>query len=346
MEHTPFFSVCIPVYNAEAYLVPCIESVLAQTEQSFEILLGDAGSRDGSAAICDAYASRYPNIRVLHKKNEGPMLARHAAAGMARGNFLTFLDSDDLFVPHTLRRLQAVWETTAADLILFDLEQFFPDGRKQPFTEAYRDGTVFEGSGKQAFLQAFVTENRLNSMCRKCIRRELYDAQADLSAYAGVIQGEDKLASLHCLDRARRIVYCKECLYLYRMNPQSTSHNLTLKNYRDIQLVQEVVTAYIRRWQLPKEAEEQQWLRRLHVGYVVAVSLAGRVRQGKTSRQELQQALAHIAADPVFFRGWEMFRSRVGLRKRLVCGLIRKQAGGRLCLLCNGLDLAQRLFRL
>ncbi len=343
-DFKPLFSVCIPVYNGQLYLAACIESVLSQREQSFEILLVDDGSQDTSGQICDAYAQRYPNIRVLHKKNEGPMLARHDAVGMAQGRFLTFLDADDLYLPHTLQRLRTALEETGADMILFDLELLHPQGTKTQLTESYANGTVFEGAGKQRLFQDFIMKSGMNSMCRKCIRRELYDAQADLRAYVGVIQGEDKLSSLHCLDQAQRIVYIRESLYQYRMNHQSTSNNFTLKNYRDIQRVHDQVAVYIQRWQLPREAVEKQQQRSVRSGCLCVRSLAGRIWQKKATRQELREAMAYISADPSFQRGWRESRRGLDRGDRLVSWLILRRADGILCLLSWSMTIRKTLF--
>ncbi len=340
-----FFSVCIPVYNTEKFLPACIDSVLAQTEKSYEILLVDDGSRDGSGAICDGYARKHPNIRVLHKKNEGLVLARYDAVRLARGSFLTFLDSDDLYVPQTLQHLRQTLEATDADMVLFDLERFYPDGRTACLTESYADGTLFEGAGRQQLLQDFIMGNRLNSMCRKCIRRELYDARQELQDFAGVVQGEDKLASLSCMDGAKRTVYRKESLYRYRMNAQSATHTLNLKGYQDIQRIHSLVEAYIARWQLPREATWMQQLRRLRGGSIRILSLAEQRRQGSITGQTLKEAVDYVANDPVFVQCWQDCRCRLGFLDRLVCGLILRRADGVLCQLSGLVTLIRKLRR-
>lgn len=88
-------SVIIPVYNVEAYLRQCIDSVLAQTFRDFELLLIDDGSTDGSGAICDSYAAIDPRVRVFHKENGGVSSARNRGIDNAKGEWITFVDSDD-----------------------------------------------------------------------------------------------------------------------------------------------------------------------------------------------------------------------------------------------------------
>ena len=95
----PSVSVIIPVYNVEAYVERCIESVAAQTCADFEALLVDDGSPDGSGAILERWARRDPRFRVLHKENGGLSSARNAGMDAARGDYLLFVDADDWIDP-------------------------------------------------------------------------------------------------------------------------------------------------------------------------------------------------------------------------------------------------------
>lgn len=88
-------SVIVPVYNVEALLPRCIDSILDQTYKNLEVLLVDDGSRDGSGRICDEYARRDDRIRVFHKENGGQSSARNLALDAATGDYVTFVDSDD-----------------------------------------------------------------------------------------------------------------------------------------------------------------------------------------------------------------------------------------------------------
>ena len=111
-------SVIMPVYQAEKYLETSIESVLNQTLRDLELLLVDDGSTDRSPAICDAYAQKDPRVRVIHKKNSGVAGARNAGLDAACGEWIMWLDSDDILHPaiaETLlslaaeKQLSAVW---------------------------------------------------------------------------------------------------------------------------------------------------------------------------------------------------------------------------------------------
>ncbi len=92
-------SIIVPVYKVEKYLRRCIDSILAQTFEDFELLLVDDGSPDNCPAICDEYAQKDERIRVVHKKNGGVSSARNAGMTVARGKYFLFCDSDDYVSP-------------------------------------------------------------------------------------------------------------------------------------------------------------------------------------------------------------------------------------------------------
>lgn len=96
------FSIIIPVYNVNQYLVDCIESILNQNFKDYEILLIDDGSSDGSEKICDTYSKKFENIKVVHKKNEGPAIARNIGLEKSEGKYIIYLDSDDMLVEDCL----------------------------------------------------------------------------------------------------------------------------------------------------------------------------------------------------------------------------------------------------
>ena len=98
-------SIIVPVYKVEQYLSKCIESILAQTFQNWELLLIDDGSPDNSGKICDEYALKDSRIRVFHKENGGVSSARNLGIDNARGEWITFIDSDDYIQPGFLEGL-------------------------------------------------------------------------------------------------------------------------------------------------------------------------------------------------------------------------------------------------
>ena len=105
MTPAPSISVIIPVYNCEEYLETCVDSIQNQTFTDFEIILVDDGSPDNSGKICDILAEKYNNIIALHQENQGQAAARNNGVKIAHGEWLHFVDSDDLIHPQMLQSL-------------------------------------------------------------------------------------------------------------------------------------------------------------------------------------------------------------------------------------------------
>lgn len=105
MQTSELISVVIPVYNTAAYLTKCVQSVLQQTYQQFEIILVDDGSTDDSPQLCDALAQQDSRIQVVHQRNGGLSSARNTGVGKASGASVTFIDSDDWVLPSLLKTL-------------------------------------------------------------------------------------------------------------------------------------------------------------------------------------------------------------------------------------------------
>lgn len=121
---TPFVSVIIPVYNAEKYLRECLDSVVNQTLRDIEIICVDDGSTDSSPAVLAEYASRDSRVRVLTQENRYAGAARNAGMKIARGDYLSFLDADDVFDPDMLRKMFLDADARDADVVICRADRF------------------------------------------------------------------------------------------------------------------------------------------------------------------------------------------------------------------------------
>lgn len=114
----PKISVIVPVYKVEDFLHRCVQSILSQTHKDLEVILVDDGSPDGCPAICDAYAEKDPRVKVIHKQNGGLSDARNAGLDIATGEYIGFVDSDDLIEPDMYAVLLAALEQQGADMAI------------------------------------------------------------------------------------------------------------------------------------------------------------------------------------------------------------------------------------
>ncbi len=167
----PFFSVIIPIYKAEAYLRECIDSVLCQTFQDFELILVDDGSPDGCPAICEEYADLDTHVRVIHKKNGGVAAARNDGLEASNGEVILFLDSDDYWnKENMLAMIYEMYQTEPGiDVVYFKDQHLLPDGSviDRPFPTDWN----FNGLSPVEQLEKMVsTDTFLGSPCMKAIR--------------------------------------------------------------------------------------------------------------------------------------------------------------------------------
>lgn len=129
----PKISIIIPVYNAEKYLRECLDSVLAQTFQDFEVLLINDGSTDNSGQICDEYAEKDKRIKVFHKENGGVSAARNLGIENAKGEWITFVDSDDFIGENFLWDLHACLDANS-DFVITNCSLIYESGNVRYWT--------------------------------------------------------------------------------------------------------------------------------------------------------------------------------------------------------------------
>lgn len=118
------FSFIIPVHNAEIYLEKCIQSICVQSYLDYEIILVENASTDRSGEICDAYAKKYPQIKVIHQKEKGVSMARNTGVKVAQGEYFLFVDSDDVWTGDNLGQLAKKCKNYP-DIVAFEYQNFY-----------------------------------------------------------------------------------------------------------------------------------------------------------------------------------------------------------------------------
>lgn len=220
------FSIVVPIYETEAYLPKCIESILAQTYQNFELILVDDGSTDSSPMICDHYAQKDSRIHVIHKENGGSSSARNAGIHSVSGKYVMFVDSDDYW--NDENALQSVAQMIAqynCDLLCTNICKAYENTSR---TKKYFSPTETLIGAKQVLLY----ERYVSSPCSKVICASLF-RDNDLNFTEGV-GSEDIDWSLRLALKAKHIVYVDLAFYSYVQRADSTSHNMTAKKIDDL----------------------------------------------------------------------------------------------------------------
>lgn len=243
-----FVSFLVPVYNVEKYLEKCVDSLLLQTGCDFEIVLLDDGSTDSSGSICDRYAARHPNIRVIHKGNEGLLMTRRRGFSEARGDWFICVDSDDYVAPTLLERVVAMIEKTGADMVMYNFEYFNAQGVHTPSRLKLNDGEIFEGDGKQRIYEKRLLSVDVNSLCIRAINRVLLDFTSDYSSCGIRNMCEDALQILPLYTNAQRIACIDAPLYYYRKGDDSITARTTMDSWRSSQRLFDYTEPYLKIW--------------------------------------------------------------------------------------------------
>ena len=215
-------SVIIPCYNAERYLGECLDSLLAQSETDFEVILVDDGSRDGTLAIARDYASRDARVTALHQENAGVCAARNLGLDCAQGEWVTFVDADDLLVPDAFSSMLAAADDSA-DMVVCAHETFDEAGHTQVFQPETRWFALgAERKRRAVALRLIEGDSVLNIMCNKLHRRALIEREG-LRLVPGLTLAEDALFNLEAALCGREIRYVNRVTYRYRTHAASAT---------------------------------------------------------------------------------------------------------------------------
>lgn len=225
-ESSVQLSIIIPVYNVEPYLARCLDSILQQDFTDWEIIAVDDGSSDGSGRILDEYAARDSRIRAIHKANGGVSSARNAGLDAARGEYLGFVDGDDLIAPDMYARLTAEAYEGNFDLVQCDYHDYFEDGSSRPH-HAPREPRSW--NSREEIMLACLNSEIIHSVCTKLIRRS---AVGSLRFDETLAIAEDALFVSEICSRIRSARRIDPALYFYFQRSSSVMHEkLTEKQF-------------------------------------------------------------------------------------------------------------------
>lgn len=202
-------SVIIPVYNAEKYLDNCIQSILSQTYHTYEIVLVNDGSIDGSSKIIEKYAERYPYIKAIHTENKGPAAARKKGVACAAGEYVMFVDADDWLDKKVLEFTVRVAQDTDADIVCLGHREVDENGQTK--TVSSQEFDSLEMTKRTQMMHHLHGTRFIDSgPWAKLIRRSLF---VDIDFCENVTIGEDYFMVLQLLEKAGKVVLCKEAMY-------------------------------------------------------------------------------------------------------------------------------------
>lgn len=217
-------TIVVPVYKVEAYLNRCVDSILAQTFTDFELILVDDGSPDNCGKMCDEYAEKDSRISVIHQKNGGLSAARNSGIDIARGEWITFIDSDDWIHPDYLRVLLEAAKKYGADVAVGRYESV-RDG------DEVDNGTIDPDVGLEN-VEDFWVNNRTNATVAwgKLYKRSFFD---ELRYPVGKYH-EDEYVTHKILFACEKLAVVDAPIYRYFYNDSSISRMNYLRRLPDI----------------------------------------------------------------------------------------------------------------
>jgi glycosyltransferase involved in cell wall biosynthesis len=231
-------SIVVPVFNAANFLDACIVSVLGQTMPAWELILVDDGSTDSSVRVCERYARQDARIRLLSQPNSGPSAARNTGVRAASGEFVTFLDADDLLFRDALENLLAAADVHAADMVLGNFSKqegetppvaqavvFVPGS--EPFHGQYK---LLSGMELLNYVRHFLRQpsNHLVSYCWARLYRRSVILHHHLQANEDMRLFEDFAFNLDFMGKTGKLVFVNQPVYVYILRSQHVSASMAI----------------------------------------------------------------------------------------------------------------------
>ena len=314
----PVVSIIVPVYNVKDYLPHCVDSILAQTLQDWELLLVDDGSTDGSGEICDTYARRDERIYVIHQENAGVSMARNKGMSIAKGIYIGFVDADDWIEPEMFQTMWHTAECQHCSIVMCDAVTVYSDGRTEADTivQLPQSGILSKGNLTPALLREMA-----GSVCRCLYKTDLLRA-FEIVFPQGIKFSEDRVFNILCFGYTERIAYRKAVFYNRYFNVESTVHRFHEDYFEACLAAAERIREAIKMAWDNKEVYQRAYSNQLVVGAAAAICnyyyktspLTSTERRAATKRvcenKELRAAI--LSSDELGMRAKLMLHRCVG----------------------------------
>ena len=224
-----FFSIIIPVYNAERSLEKCLNSLCGQTFNDFEVVLVDDGSEDESFAICKSFSQRDLRFKPVHQKNRGPSAARNAGMRLAEGQYFCFVDSDDYVSPDYLDQLYRSIKTSDADVVFMG---YYSVNHRGDIKDSFLPPTGLSGN---ALLAALSEGDLFGYTWIKCFSKKALEG---VSFPENMSLFEDEVFTCAVLEKTERVSVLPQPLYCY---VNSGEEMLTKRTHEDFCTLSDMV---------------------------------------------------------------------------------------------------------
>lgn len=243
------FSIIVPIYNVSKYLRECIESVINQTYQNYELILVNDGSKDNSLEICNEYAYKFNKITIINKENGGLTSARKAGCEIARGDYVICLDGDDFLNLDYLEICSNLIDEFKPDCLCFGYNTYkdgsiisyqFNDVEPGFYSDTNDLNTIRNKLIYDFSKSGFNNGSTLYSIWSKAVKRELYSI-CQMKIDNSVSYGEDLLLTTMIINNANSIYYSEYISYNYRLLNSSMSHKYNSSIINKLNLIKQIL---------------------------------------------------------------------------------------------------------
>lgn len=256
-------SIIVPIYNAERYLSSCIESIINQTYRNIELVLVDDGSTDRSFDIYDYYAKSDSRIIIIKERHRGLVSARRLGVNKAKGLYCIFVDSDDWIELNLVETALAQSERGTVDIVNYNLYSVC-NGKKNKWEYSFADGVYEDTELKNIYTRMMFDFQKnkpgiIQSLCSKLIKRSLL-LETIQQEDQRITYGEDAAVVYIAMLKAKKIAIINQCIYYYRIHPESMMHKRDISIFKDVYLFQnymkERFSEYNRKYHLGEQLQE------------------------------------------------------------------------------------------
>lgn len=232
----PLFSIIIAAYNSENYIAKTLDSIIAQTFNNYEIIIINDGSTDNTATICNSFVEKYNFIKLINKKNEGVAIARNIGLKIAKGNYIIFIDSDDIIFTSSLNKIHKILTSCDIDFLKYEYITINEYGNK-----LYQNYTILQRKpyrNKVMNVKDFISDVMLDEyfLCMHIFKKNIID-KFNIKFLEGCSINEDTLFIVQYLIHCKRCYYLPNIIYGYRKHDNAATAEISMKKYNDIKIV-------------------------------------------------------------------------------------------------------------
>jgi glycosyltransferase involved in cell wall biosynthesis len=236
-------SIIIPVCNVEQYIGPCLESIFRQglSDADFEVIVVNDGSTDQSMKVVEDIRTHHHNIQIVQQDHVGPSVARNVGMDMAKGEYMLFVDSDDLLMDNGLSVLLQKATDTRVDMVVADFKRLNDDEITSVYDAQLIDARIVDKTGQDYYVEDY--DPGVGSFIWRILYKRAFLDENHIRLFPGVYY-EDIPFLQECYLKARRVVGVHLLYYIYRIRQRSCTYSFTMKNAMDYN------TAIAHSWQL------------------------------------------------------------------------------------------------